>query len=199
MRQQRVADSIVRRVLGGWVAALTRPRIATFQALVTGASWTGVLISLLLAGVIAGLARAAGSGATDQGPVESFISGIISDWVFFCIEAAYLLVVTGLLSNPQKQREQVYALSLFWPLLNIGPNLLIAGGSLSWIGTLLWLPAVFYGLFLTYQLVQAVPGVSPQRARFLLGVPIILLILLGLLIFGLLTLLSGNLNTIQNQ
>ncbi len=199
MGQQRVSNSIVRRVLAGWVAAFTRPRIATFTALVAGASWTGVLVSLLLAGGIAGLLRAAGSGATDQGPVESFFSGIISDWVFFCIEAAYLLVVTGLLSKPRQQQQQVYALALFWPLLNIGPNLLIAGGSLSWLGTLLWLPAVFYGLFLTYRVVQAVPGVSSQRARFLLGVPVIVLILLGLLIFGLLTLLSGNINTLQNQ
>jgi hypothetical protein len=189
----------VRRVLEGWVAAFIRPRIATFKALIAGASWSGVLVSLLLAGVIAGLLRAAGSGATDQGPVESFFSGIISDWVFFCIEAAYLLVTTGLLSKPQQQQQQVYALSLFWPLLNIGPNLLIAGGSLSWLGTLLWLPAVFYGLFLTYQVIQTVPGVPPHRARFLLGVPIIVLILLGLLIFGLLTLLAGNINTLENK
>ena len=190
---------MVRRVLGGWVVALTRPRVATFTALVADASWAGVLVSLLLGGALAGVARLGGSGATGEAPLAAFIAGLVSSVVLFCIQAAYLLIVTRLLTNPEAQLQQVYALSLFWPLLNVALMMLTAGGAFGWVGALLWLPATLYGLFLSYLVVQAVPGLSAPRARFVVLVPVILLAVLGLLICGLLTVLSGNLSTIENQ
>jgi hypothetical protein len=199
LEQHRASDSGVRRVLGGWVAALTRPRVATFAALVRDASWTGVLFSLLVGGVLAGLVRLGGSGATGQGPVEAFIGGLVSAVVLFCIQAAYLLLATRLLTNPEGQLQQVYALSLFWPLLNVALMMLTAGGAFGWVGALLWLPATLYGLFLSYLTVQAVPGLVAPSARLVVLVPVILLAVLGLLICGLLTLLSGNLSTLENQ
>ena len=189
---------MIRRVLGGWVAVLTRPTVATFTTLISGASWSGALLSLVIGSVPAGLARVA-TGGPDVGPVEAFIAGMVTNWVLFCIVAAYLLIVTRLLSNPPGQQAQVYALSLFWPLLLVPLNLLGGEGILGVIGALLWLPATLYALFLTYRVVQAVPGLSPRSARFVVMVPVILLGIVGLLICGLLTLLSGNLNTIQNQ
>jgi len=199
LEQHRVSDSVVRRVLGGWGAALTRPRVATFTALAADASWAGVLVSLLLGGTLAGLVRLGASGATGEAPFVAFLTGLIATGVLFCIEAAYLLIVSGLLTNPAGQLRQVYALSLFWPLLNALPNMLVAGGVLSWLGALLWLPATLYGLFLSHLVVRAVPGLSPARARLVVAVPVLLLIVLGLLVWGLLVQLAGNLNTIENQ
>ena len=199
MEQHRASDSVVRRVLGGWVVALTRPRVATFTALVADARWAGVLVSLLLGGALAGVVRLGGSGATGEAPLAAFIAGLVSSVVLFCIQAAYLLIVTRLLTNPEAQLQQVYALSLFWPLLNVALTMPTAGGGFGRLGALLWLPALLYGLFLTYLAVQAVPGLSTRRARFVVLVPVILLAVVGLLICGLLTLLAGNLNTIENQ
>jgi hypothetical protein len=199
LEQHRASDSVVRRVLGGWVAALTRPRVATFTALVADASWAGVLVSLLLGGALAGVARLGGSGATGEAPLAAFIAGLVSSVVLFCIQAAYLLLATRLLTNPEGQLQQVYALSLFWPLLNVALMMLTAGGAFGWVGALLWLPATLYGLFLSYLTVQAVPGLAAPSARLVVLVPVILLAVLGLLICGLLTLLSGNLSTLENQ
>jgi hypothetical protein len=152
---------------------------------------------LLIGGVVAGLVRAAASGGTDQGPIEAFFTGLAGNWVLFCIGAAYLLVVTRLLSNPERQRGQVYAASLFWPLLLVPANLLGAVGIVGAVGLLLWLAALLYGLYITYFVVQAVPGLSTRGARFVVLIPVIVITILGLLIVGLLTLLENNLNTID--
>lgn len=181
------------------MTALTRPHVATFTRLIPGASWAGVVISWLLGGTLDGLLRAIGSAGTDQGPVELFIAGLIADGVIFCIIAAYTILVTRIVTKPESQVRQVYALALFWPLLIIPLNLLSAGGAIGLLGTLLWLPATLYGLFLTYLVVQAVPGLSPRSARFVILVPVILLVLVGLMICGLFTLLAGNLNTLENK
>jgi hypothetical protein len=198
LEHHETSAPVIRRVLEGWVAALTRPGIGTFSDLIAGASWSGVLVSLLIGGVVAGLVRGAASGGTGQGPVEAFITGLVGNWVLFCIGAAYLLVVTRLLSNPEGQRAQVYAASLFWPLLLVPANLLGAVGMVGAAGILLWFAALLYGLYLTYLVVQAVPGLSTRGARFVVLIPLIVLLILGLLTFGLLTLLENNLNTIDN-
>jgi hypothetical protein len=44
-----------------------------------------------------------------------------------------------------------------------------------------------------------VPGLVAPSARLVVLVPVILLAVLGLLLCGLLTLLSGNLSTLENQ
>jgi hypothetical protein len=199
VKQQQISDPVVRRVLAGWVTALTRPRVATFTTLIRQASWSGVLLSLLVGGSLAGLLRALSGGVGGPGPVEAFISGLISDVVIFCIVTAYLLLTTRVATNAERQVQQVYALSLFWPLLIIPLSLLPVGGLGGFLGTFLWLPATIYALYLTYLVVQAVPGLSSRSARFVILVPVILLVIIGMLIWGLFLLLSGNLNTIENK
>jgi hypothetical protein len=199
LEQHRASDSVVRRVPAGWVAALARPRVATFTALLPDASWTGVLISLLLGGGLTGLLRLAGSGGTDEGPVGAFVGGLVAAWVLFCIQAAYLILAARVLTNPAGQLGLVYALSLFWPLLNVPLLVLIGGGGLSGLGALLWLPATLYGLFLTYLAVQAAPGLSTRGARLVVIVPVLLIMILGCLLWGLLLLLGSNLNIAPSQ
>jgi hypothetical protein len=199
LEQHRASDSAIRRVPAGWVAALTRPRVATFTALLPGASWAGVLLSLLIGGGLAGLARLAGSGGTGQGPVEAFVGGLVAAWVLFCIQAAYLILATRVLTNPAGQLGLVYTISLFWPLLNVPLLVLAGGGGLSAFGALLWLPATLYGLFLTYLAVQAAPGLSTRGARFVVILPVLLIIILGFVLWGLLLLLGSNLNIAPSQ
>jgi hypothetical protein len=174
-----------RRVLRDQWLVLARPSLASFQEATAPLGGRELLLAVGPACLLTGLLRLLGSPATGQGPLEAFLGGGFSNLVVYGMRAGVLLGGVFLAGGRSDVFLYLYALGLFWPVLNI---VLGAPG----LGALLWFGVAVYGLYLSYLAVWVVYGLTPTKARLIAFIPVMIGAFLALVFWVVLFLFAGS-------
>src|SRR5690349_4042107 len=135
--------------------------------------WSHVFIAMTLPALATGLVRLLSAPFADGEPVTAFIGGVVVNVVTFSILAVLLLFVARLVRGQGDPLDHMYALALFWPVLNILLGVPAVEGAI-WLPASLGLFVLLCGTYLTYFAMQVVHNLPDRQARIVALSPLVL-------------------------
>ncbi len=166
-----------------WMAILTKPSEAAFEAEKPNVNLTNMIIWLAIAGAIAGFFGGLWGLIFRSGSAAGLITGLIVGAIFyvigFFIVQAILFTVARVLGGTGDFNTQAYLQSLYFVPIYIVDGVL----SIPFLGALISFVLGLYSLYLTTLALKVTHRYDTTKAVLTWGIPLAVVIVLGICAF----------------
>lgn len=184
-------------IFAKWVKVITRPSPPTFASEIPDANWGTAILGALIYGVVAFLIAAFFTRSITVFIGEA-ISSTLGSVIGLFIGSGILYLVAKTVGQGQGGfMTQTYLYSLYTFPLAIVSSLL---GLIPVLGGIVGIVISIFELFLTYYMLQPAHRMSPDKARQVVLVLVLLGVVLGIiLVFFVFSLLGSRVNIVMSQ